>query len=1039
MNAAEVAITITAADKLFEYDGNVHSENKVTVTAGQLLAGDTLVAEAIGNVTNVADTADGNNKIAEGYKIMHGEIDVTANYVITPVAGKLTVSPKAVTVRAKSEEFTYDGKAHSNSNYDVAGLVGSDAISAVVEGSITFPSESPVANELASYEFTSGTAGNYNVTTEDGELTMNAAEVAITITAGSGSKMYDGSALTNNEVTVTSGTLLEGDELVAEAAGSATNVADTAEGNNRIAEDYKVMHGEMDVTANYVITPIAGKLTITPRNITLTSADGEKVYDGTPLTKNEQTDVTVSGDGFVSGEGATYDITGTITDPGNTPNAFTYTLNKGTLADNYTIKTAAGTLIVKSVPSEIVITAASDSKKYDGSPLTNADYTYTDGILAKGDVLTATVEGTITDVGTAENVVTGYKVMRGETDVTANYTFGDSVKGKLEVTKRSVTLTSASDSKVYDGKPLTNDAISEGGDGFAEGEGATYNVTGSQTLVDSSKNTFTYTLNEGTKANNYNITKVEGTLTVTDGSNPPDTPVDPELVVTKKDAADGRVTPVYKLGDEVTFAITATNIYAEAQTITLSEIEGVTLAQSTFENVAPGATIKTTATYTITEADIKAGKFVNTVTAKLGNITKTAEATVETEAANTSMQVTKETTSTPAKDGKYALDETITYKITALNNGNQTIENFFIVDKLTGDKKFVESLAPGKTEELAVEYIVREEDILRGYVRNEATLYPTDPKDPDTPLIPDTPDDPPAIPHDPPVIDVPTEDPAPALSIDKEVTSTPALEDGYALNETVKYKITVKNTGNLTMTGVEVKDDLTGETWTIDSLAPGKEEVYEPTYIITAEDVEAGSVVNVATVSGKGPTEKLDPPPTDDTVTVPTTEETPDRTITVVYYTNYPVDGMQNQYRTYLNVPLPFTWPGFNAVFGAGAVPEGFQFVRWNLHTPGQSASSSGSMASEGGVRGLAMMSGSSDATIPDEEKDADFVFYAQWEKRINPNPGGTGYKPTGDDPEPDDDPEPGDEPEPTPPPTPDEEPEEDEEINEPDDPFAGY
>ena len=185
---------------------------------------------------------------------MHGDEDVTANYVITAVAGKLTINPKAVTVTAKSEEFTYDGTAHSNTGYDVEGLVGNDAISAVVTGSITFPSESPVTNEVTSYEFTTGTAGNYSVTTANGQLTMTTAEVAITITAASQEWTYDGKRIQNTTVTVTKGELLTGDTLVATATGSVTNVADTKDGNNPIAEGYKVMHGEEDVTANYVIT-----------------------------------------------------------------------------------------------------------------------------------------------------------------------------------------------------------------------------------------------------------------------------------------------------------------------------------------------------------------------------------------------------------------------------------------------------------------------------------------------------------------------------------------------------------------------------------------------------------------------------------------------------------------------------------------------------------------------------------------------------------------------------------------------------------------
>lgn len=65
-----------------------------------------------------------------------------------------------------------------------------------------------------------------------------------------------------------------------------------------------------DVTSYYDISYEDGTLTISPRSVTLTSASDNKVYDGTPLTKPE---VTVTGDDFVDGEGATYNVTGTIT------------------------------------------------------------------------------------------------------------------------------------------------------------------------------------------------------------------------------------------------------------------------------------------------------------------------------------------------------------------------------------------------------------------------------------------------------------------------------------------------------------------------------------------------------------------------------------------------------------------------------------------------------------------------------------------------------------------------------------------------------
>ena len=84
-----------------------------------------------------------------------------------------------------------------------------------------------------------------------------------------------------------------------------------------------------------------------------------------------------------------------------------------------------------------------------------------------------------------------------------------------EITKRNVTLTSGSASKVYDKTALTKDTVTVSGDGFAKDEGATYKVTGSRTKVGTSKNTFTYELKSNTKASNYNIEVMFGELKVT--------------------------------------------------------------------------------------------------------------------------------------------------------------------------------------------------------------------------------------------------------------------------------------------------------------------------------------------------------------------------------------------------------------------------------------------------------------------------------------------------------------------------------------------
>ena len=80
------------------------------------------------------------------------------------------------------------------------------------------------------------------------------------------------------------------------------------------------------------------------------------------------------------------------------------------------------------------------------------------------------------------------------------------------VTKKDVKLTSATDSKKYDGNPLTAESVTA--EGFVEGEGATYSNFASITNVGSKNNTFEYTMNEGTLEGNYNIQVVNGKLTI---------------------------------------------------------------------------------------------------------------------------------------------------------------------------------------------------------------------------------------------------------------------------------------------------------------------------------------------------------------------------------------------------------------------------------------------------------------------------------------------------------------------------------------------
>ncbi|SCH59740.1 Uncharacterised protein [uncultured Ruminococcus sp.] len=257
----------------------------------------------------------------------------------------------------------------------------------------------------------------------------------------------------------------------------------------------------------------------------------------------------------------------------------------------------------KNYPKEkITIKAGSAEKVYDGTPLTEEKYTYTQGILLDGDVLTATTSGSRTEVGTSYNVIAGtaYSIKHGDKDVTSKYNVGlesgtltvkpqsivpenpdyrgvtvnkpsdktydgkehkwtptvkdgdkvlvegtdymvsynktdyTNVTGAIEVTITGignysgsvtrtyqitpvdVTITTDSDNKPYDGTPLTADGRIEG---LVNNEEVSFAVTGSQTAVGSSDNTYTLVWDKTAKETNYNIASVSvGTLTVTESA-----------------------------------------------------------------------------------------------------------------------------------------------------------------------------------------------------------------------------------------------------------------------------------------------------------------------------------------------------------------------------------------------------------------------------------------------------------------------------------------------------------------------------------------
>lgn len=275
-----------------------------------------------------------------------------------------------------------------------------------------------------------------------------------------------------------------------------------------------------DVTDLYQITYNYGKLTITRLDVTVTikGNTGTYEYDGTEKTVEGYT-ANINNDLYTEADFKLVDSQAKIraTVPGTyqmglKPENFEST----NLNFNVTfVVKPDGKLTIENRP--ITITANDVTGKYDGQPHGENGYSITAGSLVDGHAATVTISGSKTDAGEYEELLVPSvtKIVDAKNkDVTGYYDISYE-NGTLTINKRSVTLTSETASKVYDGTPLTKPNVTVDGDGFVEGEVTDIKATGTITDVGTVTNTIEYAATDKFKTDNYDITKNEGTLKVT--------------------------------------------------------------------------------------------------------------------------------------------------------------------------------------------------------------------------------------------------------------------------------------------------------------------------------------------------------------------------------------------------------------------------------------------------------------------------------------------------------------------------------------------
>ena len=481
--------------------------------------------------------------------------DVSSQFIVKVEPAALVIQKAPLTLISKTLSKPYDATELTNGNEPMqveSGWVNGEGKLVTYEftGSVQNPNQT--ADNAFDINWNGVNKENYALDQRAGKLSISSrtAKFEVTLTGASSADskdyIYDGteksvSGFVGQETRTIKGqsvvcvpveVTIDNREvpyyvtgLTSEATG--INVSDSKETSiNGTAVVYDADGN--DVSSEFTVKPTSGKLTIKPRTVTLTSQDCTKVYDGTALTNDK--DIVVSGNGWAVDEGADYKFTGSRTLVGDSPNAFSYTLQGGTDAGNYTISTVEGKLVVTAPDEKEVVEVQIEDvhRTYDGTTQTWEqkdltfkwhDQTYT----LVGSTVTAS--GKDYDANGYQMSVTGVEnpVIHDSSGETVEGVFQIVVKeGSLFIDKRAVTVESGSGTWEYDGSTHTNHDVKVTSGSFVAGEepAYTFDPTASQTLVggDAENNIFTCTPPAGKDSDlytkNYDITYTYGMLKV---------------------------------------------------------------------------------------------------------------------------------------------------------------------------------------------------------------------------------------------------------------------------------------------------------------------------------------------------------------------------------------------------------------------------------------------------------------------------------------------------------------------------------------------
>ena len=602
----QASLTVTASQVTKTYDGGTSATGNGSITSGSLGTGDVVNAAA---TQAFLDKNAGTNKTvrASGLTIKDGSnADMTGNYNISYTDNTTsTINQKAVTLTAPTVTKTYDGgttytTTAGNLTTLSGSLVGGDTVTAAT---IAYADKNAgTGNKTANLNaatISDGNSGNNYSVTLAGNTTSTINQKAVTLTAPTVIKTYDGGltyTTTAGDLTALAGSLVGSDTVTAATIAYADKNAGSG---NKTANLNAVTISDGNSGNNYSVT-LAGNTasTINQKALTLGGITASnKTYDGTTSATLNTAGVTFSG--LVGGDTVTLGGAGVgnfadkNVGTGKTVTVSGYTLG-GADAANYSVGQPTG-LTADITPASISVSGITAANKtYDGS--TSATVNTAGAVFTGkvgGDAVTVSTTGTFAD----KNVGIGKTVTLASTYGGAdagNYTFTDQANTTANITAKAVTLTAPNVSKTYDGglaytvsnaDKTTLSGSLVGGDTVT---GATIAYTDKNVGAGNKTVNFNaVTINDGNGGNNYSVTLAGNSASTINQAN---------LSVTANNASKTYDGVAYSGGNGVTYSG-----FVGGET---SAVLGGTLA---YGGTSQGAV--NTGTYTITPSGLTGSNY----------------------------------------------------------------------------------------------------------------------------------------------------------------------------------------------------------------------------------------------------------------------------------------------------------------------------------------------------------------------------------------------------------------------------------------------